>query len=169
MRVAVVCPGPSLPHRWLSWSADRYDLVVAVNRALLVVPDADWLSAGDPVLFTRLLPGVRPRVGVVTMGTTVSECSGLPAWAGLAWVSWSQIPLIAKHHARGRPLNWSVQAALCHAHRLGAAAIDCTGHAGEDRTPERWRREDEDLALTVQLLADAGVAVTRIPPRTEGA
>ncbi len=176
MRIAVCCPGPSLPHLWPGrfW----YDRVWAVNRALLVVPDADWLSAGDPVLYTGLLPGCRPRVGAITMDATIPQVCDRPEWSGLAWVGWDAIPLIAAHKPHGRPLAWSVQVALCHAAQLGATAIDlygadgaaagtpidCTGYAGEDRTPERWRREAADLALTRSLLAQRGVAVHSLSP-----
>jgi hypothetical protein len=186
VKVAIVCPGPSLPRVWRPWSADCYDLVVAVNRALLVVPDADWLSAGDEVVFRRLLPGVRPRIGVITMTATIPEVRDLPAWRGLKWIGWKDVPLIEEHQRRGRPLAWSVQAALCLAAAKGAAAVDlygadgiaggqvedCTGHPGDDRTLERWKREELDLALSTDLLAELGVAVTRIPippPDTTGA
>ncbi len=175
VRVAVCCPGPSLPARWPGRAG--YDVVYAVNRAMIAVPDADWLSAGDPVLFTGLLPvGCRPRVGVVSMGPTIEQVATLPAWNGLAWVDWAAIPLIATHKHRGRPLAWSMQAALCHAAHLGATAIDlvgadgaasttpidCTGYAGEDRTRERWGREELDLALSIELLTAAGICVRRI-------
>lgn len=177
MIAAVCCPGPSLPSRWPGRAA--YEVVWAVNRALITVPDADWLSAGDPVIYTRLLPaGCRPRVGAVAMPTTVETVSGDPAWAGLTWVRWDHLPLIDQHKLRGRPLAWSVQVALCHAAHLGAAhvdlygadgaaagtAIDCTGYPGEDRTPERWRREELDLALTIELLAELGITIHRISP-----
>lgn len=177
MRVAVCCPGPSLPIRWPGRAG--YDLVYAVNRALIPVSDADWLSAGDPPLFTGLLPdGCRPRTGVVSMETTIDQVADIPGWAGLTWVGWRSIPLLDAHKPRGRPISWSVQVALCHAAQLGAVhidlfgadgaasgtAFDCTGYVGEDRTPERWRREALDLDLTVALLAERSVAVHRISP-----
>jgi hypothetical protein len=177
VRAAVCCPGPSLPRRWPGRAG--YDLVWAVNRALIPVPDADWLSAGDPVLFTGLLPvGCRPRVGAVTMDPTIDAVRDLPAWAGLAWVPWSALALVAAHKPRGRPIAWSVQVALCHAAELGATQVDlygadgaaagtpldCTGYAGEDRSIERWRREALDLVLTIELLAAVGVTTTTIAP-----
>lgn len=177
VRVAVCCPGPSLPARWTGRAG--YDVVYAVNRAMITVPDADWLSAGDPVLYTGLLPsGCRPRVGAVSMGPTIAEVASLPAWAGMRWVDWQDVPLIQVHHQRGRPLAWSMQAALCHAAHIGAkhvdlfgadgaastTPIDCTGHPGEDRTRERWGREELDLALSIELLAAAGTTVHRLSP-----
>ncbi len=177
MRVAVCCPGPSLPARWPG-RAD-YDLVWAVNRALITVPEADWLSAGDAILYTSLLPlECRPRIGAVTTDGTIEEISGAPSWAGIIWVGWGSIPRIHAHKAHGRPLSWSMQVALCHAGQLkakhidlygadgaaGGTPIDCTGYAGEDRTPERWRREELDLALTIELLAADGIVINRISP-----
>ncbi len=41
---------------------------------------------------------------------------------------------------------------------------DVSGYEGEDRTLERWRREELDLAATFQLLADHGTTVNRVPP-----
>jgi hypothetical protein len=54
VRVAVCCPGPSLPRRW--FGRIGYDCVYAVNRAMIIVPEADWLSAGDIAFFEDLLP-----------------------------------------------------------------------------------------------------------------
>ncbi len=178
MRVAVCCPGPSLPRRWLGRAG--YDRVYAVNRALIVVPDADWLSAGDPVFYEGLLPdGVRPAVGALAGDDGTAEAArARPSWAGVRIEGWASVPLIAAHAARGRPLAWSVQAALCHAAEAGAVAIDlvgcdgaaggtridCTGYPGENRGPDRWAREEVDLALTVALLAERGIPVARIAP-----
>ncbi len=177
-RVAVCCLGPSLPRRWPG-RAD-YDVVYAVNRALIVVPDADWLSAADPVFYDGLLPeGVRPVVGALAGDdSTVAVARGRPGWEGIHFEGWRSVPLIAEHAARGRPLAWSVQAALCHAAETwpvfvdlfgcdgaaGGTRIDCTGYPGESRGPDRWAREEVDLALTIALLAERRIAVHRIAP-----
>lgn len=177
MIAAVCCPGPSLPRRWNGRAG--YELVHAVNRALIVVPDADWLSAADPAFYEDLLPdGVRPVVGALAGDDSVVEAArARPSWAGIRFAGWRSVPLIAEHAALGRPLMWSVQAALCHAAQLGATwidlvgcdgaaggtRIDCTGYAGESRGPDRWAREEVDLAMTVALLAARSITVNRIP------
>ncbi len=75
-------------------------------------------------------------------------------------------------------MQWSVQAALCHAAEAGAdwidlygcdgaaggTRIDCTGYAGESRGPDRWAREEKDLTHTFALLAERSIPVYRIPP-----
>lgn len=179
MIAAVCCPGPSLPDRWPGRAG--YAEVWAVNRALLAVPDADWLAAGDVVLYQNALLGeARPRVGCLTMPDSVQFMG--PSWGRV--VLWDQVPAIAVHRRRGAPINWSVQSALCHAAWRGATRIDlygcdnaasgtpvdCTGYAGEARTAERWEREERDLAITFALLAESRVTIHRIaPPQRPGA
>lgn len=177
MKVAVCCPGPSLPRRWAGRAG--FDLVVAVNRAMITVPDADWLSAGDIGFYESLLPAsARPRIGVVTMDGHLPRIAADPTWTGRALVGWDAVPLIAEHARRGRALAWSVQVALCQAAHLGARHVDlvgcdgaaggqvedCTGYPGESRGADRWAREEIDLALTFTLLSELGVAVRRIEP-----
>lgn len=175
MKVAVCCPGPSLPTTWMG--RHPYDAVWAVNRALIVV-DADWLSAGDPPIFDGLLPPeAKPRLGVITMKDTLVRFK--PMWPDLLWHSWEEYGLMDEHAAFGRPLSWSVQAALCHAFALGAkridlfgcdgvrstTTIDCTGYAGEDRSQDRWQREALDLGTTYGILGACGVTFNHIHPK----
>ncbi len=177
MKVAVCCPGPSLPRRWAGRAG--FDRVYAVNRAMIAVPDADWLSAADVQFYQNLLPDTaRPRQGVLTGDDVVGLVRSLASWSGRQVVGWGTVDLIAEHARRGRALAWSVQAALCHAGEAGATAIDligcdgaaggtridCTGYAGESRGPDRWAREEIDLALTIALLAERGIHVHRISP-----
>ena len=83
------------------------------------------------------------------------------------------MPLIAAHADRGRAINWSLQAALCHAAQLGAQTIDiygcdligvddATGYKGEDRTGDRWKRENADLSFTIHILQQHNVTVRRL-------
>lgn len=167
MRVAVCCPGPSLPQTWKD--GDAYDVVYAVNRALLVVR-ADWLSAGDICLFQTLLGGARPLVGTFTMVPTREMIKADKTWGRID--TWEESRGFIEHRAV-RPINWSVQAALVHAADSGATSIDlygadctarhdCTGYEGENRNPERWAREEADLAATFGYLSGRGVCVSRI-------
>ncbi len=176
MKAAICCPGPSLPQTWMG--RHPYDTVWAVNRALMVV-DADWLSAGDAPLFAGLLPDdARPRQGVITMADTIRGFRDKPGWTGLTWHSWESYALMDEHLALGRPISWSVQAALCHAYALGARTIDlygcdglrsttildCTGYGGEDRSQDRWQREALDLAITYRLLQGRNIVINHIHP-----
>ncbi len=162
MKAAVCCPGNSLLYRWPGDYA--YAGVWAVNRALLVVA-ADWLSAGDPTLFNdNLLQNKYPRMGVITMADTIPQVRHLDGWGGLEWTAWEKSRHFNEHKI-GRPVNWSVQAALLHACDLGATHIDlygcdsihtktredCTGYLGQDRTLERWKREEEVVIIYIDI------------------
>lgn len=172
MIVAVCCPGPSLLRTYAGFGGD-YDTVWAINTAIKVV-SADWLSGGDLAVYD-LAGDFRPRVGALATPDTVRRLRDRPTWAALALRSWDDVPGIAAQQAAGRPINWSMQAALLHAAHLGARRIDlygcdlagvpdCTGYAGEDRTADRWQREARGLSETTQYLAEHGVAVQRIRP-----
>lgn len=174
MIAAIYCPGPSL-----RWHCNRpnefsppswYDQTWAVNTAIKLVC-GDWLAAGDAVFFAGLLGDHRPGVGVITMRDSVAAAR---AWApGREIANWDAAPLIAEHKARGAPINWSLQSALCHAHARGAelvdvygcdlaGTVDATGYAGENRNDDRWARERRDLDITIALLAEHGTTVRRI-------
>lgn len=176
MIAAIYCPGPSLRTHIERKGADvllaGYDRTWAVNNALKLV-DTDWLAAGDSAWFNGLLGPHRPRVGVVTMGSNRKTVADDASWRDRAIITWDDVPLIAEHHRRGRPINWSLQSALCHATQLGAKRIevygcdlvgttDAAGYKGEDRSAERWARELLDLEFTANLLAEHGTTVTRI-------
>lgn len=168
MKAAIYCPGPSLLR---CVPANYYDVSWAVNTALKIMK-TDWLSAGDPCFFRGLLGEHRPLRGVLSMGSVIDKCHDF--WPTVVhWHRWSSVPLIGKHKELGRPLNWSLQAALCHAAHLGAKEIDiygcdlagvedATGYGGEERTEDRWQREARDLQFTRDLLHSAGIQTTRI-------
>lgn len=68
MRIALLCPGPSLPEFWESWCMDNRDrpqpdIVVAVNTAGWRYAH-DWLCFADRPIFDGL--HVSPRLGYVT-------------------------------------------------------------------------------------------------------
>ncbi len=77
MRIALLCPGPSLPEFWESWSEAHWDnppnLVVAVNTAGWLF-SCDWLCCADMPIITDLhdfSPNIKktylePRIGYIT-------------------------------------------------------------------------------------------------------
>lgn len=178
MIAAVLTPGPSLS-RISSVDLSAYDVTWAVNTAIKLVR-ADWLAAGDPEAVKRSIGPFRPRLGLLTMGTTAKEIENCPTWSGIRIATWSDVPTIDEHERRGRPLSWSIQTALCHAAHLGARRIDlygcdlyrpdfdpwqtvdAAGYQGEDRNRQRWERERRDIELTTSILAEAGATVQRI-------
>ena len=175
MIAAVLCPGPSLMRRWPDCGV-VYDVVFTVNTAAKLVR-GDWLCAGDKCFFRGLLGDApRPLAGIVTCPDSLTDAC---RWAPSSLVNtWADVPLIGLHARRGRPINWTVQSALCQAHALGAKHVDlygcdgaaggrvedATGYRGEDRTAERWEREERDLAWTKALLAEHGTTINRIEP-----
>ena len=71
-RIAVLCPGPSLPRFWGEQKKLGWDAVVAVNRAGWIY-DCDWLVYADRPIGDAIRSGDAdpPRVGYVTHPRTV--------------------------------------------------------------------------------------------------
>lgn len=170
-RAAILCPGPSL----LNYDLEQlvaYDKTYAVNTAIKIY-HADILSAGDITMVRGVIGSHRPTQTLITMGSVADQIKDDPAWSGIELCAWSSVPLIAKHKELGRPINWSVQVALCHAAHIGMQSIDligcdmrgdadATGYGGEDRTEDRWKRERSDIEFTKSLLHGMGAAVHRV-------
>jgi hypothetical protein len=96
-----------------------------------------------------------------------------PEWHGLEWLSWFDLAWYRENNDR-RPVSWSVQIALLHAGQYAShidlygadcrGTTDATGYNGENRTDDRWQREEADLSSTIALLNEHGVTVNRITP-----
>ena len=179
MIAAILCPGQSLMQTWPN-AGPVYDLVLTVNTAGKLI-QGDWLCAGDKSFFRGLLGDCpRPRSGILCTPESVYGAIiwGAPDIAGSQVIGWPEVPLIEEHTKRGRPINWTVQSALCFAAHLGTlhvdlygadgaastSTIDASGYRGEDRTAERWAREESDLSWTRTILAEFGTTVNRIAP-----
>lgn len=175
MIVAICCPGQSLMRRWTETTAS-HDLLITVNAAANLMR-SDWVCAADKSWYRGLLsPTVRPRHGYLVAPDARTDA--LTFANGLEVLTWENVSLIHQHTAEGRPINWSVQAALCFAEQLGAdeiilygadgrnstSTVDASGYGGEDRTPDRWEREERDLAYTIAMLNGRSTKVTRIEP-----
>jgi hypothetical protein len=65
MRIAVLCCGPSLPDAWADWKRPAYDLVIAINGAILKYP-CDWAACSDHRMSMEVIKAIRagrlPRV-----------------------------------------------------------------------------------------------------------
>jgi hypothetical protein len=172
---AICCPGQSLMRRW-SERTTSHDLVIAVNNAAKLI-DSDWVCAADKSWYrglfgTEIKP---PRTGYLVAPDAADDAQ---AFTASQVITWENVALIHQHAKQGRPINWSVQSALCLAEQLGArhvilygadgrrsvGPIDAAGYRGEDRTAERWEREERDIAYTVEMLAGLGTTVQRIEP-----
>lgn len=154
----------------------KHDLVITVNAAANLM-DSDWVCAADKSWYRGLLKPcvLPPRGGYLVAPDAEADAR---AFTSSQVITWENVSLIHRHHAQGRPINWSVQAALCFADQLGASrvilygadgrnstgTVDAAGYGGEDRTAERWEREEHDLAYTIKMLAGLGTTVQRIEP-----
>lgn len=176
MIIAICCPGQSFVRRW-SEATSKHDLVIAVNAAAKFT-ESDWVCAADKVWYRGLFGSEvkPPRIGYLVSNDAVKDAKQFsPDHAVLGW---ENVALIHEHTKQGRPINWSVQAALCLADQLGAdhvilygadgrksvGTIDASGYKGEDRSAERWEREESDLAFTIAMLAGRNTTVQRIEP-----
>jgi hypothetical protein len=180
MKIAICCPGQSLVRRW-SERTIEYDTTIAVNAAAKVV-SSDWVCAPDKVWYRGLFGDdlKQPRHGFLVAPDAYDDAKRfiLRYNDPLAILTWENIALIHQHTKEGRPINWGVQSALCFAEQLGATAItlygadgrksistiDASGYKGEDRTAERWEREENDIAYTFAMIRSRGTTIERIDP-----
>jgi hypothetical protein len=167
MKIAVLCPGPSLA---VSWGGGRqaYDCRIAVNRAIMHHP-CEWWSAGDwPML--QDVDG-RPSVGICSQDDAVRLARGgslIPQTRmPKQFVSWSELP-------QKNP-GYSMIAAIALAVHLGGVQIDVYGDdkhgakdwdgqvAGKNRGDARWAKESLVMANTIAMLtAQRPLSITHI-------
>jgi hypothetical protein len=151
MKVAVLCPGPSLPRHWHGkGSAWWFDWVIAVNTAAWHYP-CHWQHAHDDHSLDPILRGEypRPTLGILTAYDKVDKVRG----AGF-------LPVLGDRYAQfARPrftrCGWSAPNAIAFA--LQAAGVmgqvcvygmdfadsanDYCGQPGNDYGPHRWDAE----------------------------
>ena len=174
MRIALLCPGPSLA-RTFPACAGGYDLVLAVNHAVLIAR-ADWWVFADWTLFTQCDPDYAPRVF-----TTTSAVRGIERCSLETRFKRHCEPLLFEDRWPEYPGElgwtlWSACAGLVLGAHLGATYIDVYGAdwtcepdwdgtqlVGNNRGDIRWRQERVCWArLQVWLAETKGVWVQRI-------
>jgi hypothetical protein len=187
MKVALLCPGPSLP--LFEGRAAQYDQVLAVNRAVLAFPadfwvmlDAEAFRLAREVMQRPSWPPERLPVLVSWGDQHVERCSRYPEARQLpfvpveySWLPHEWQPDGAEHPT---PLLWdsfSGTAALVLARRQGAVEIDAYGvdwsglvdwdgkaDPNSTRGEERWAREQSLWQDLTTLFARDGIRVRRI-------
>lgn len=152
MIAALLCPGPSLlrscpPDKGL----ELFDVVVAVNRAILLRPSFEqlvhWHACGD----WDTLRAIRraPKTGVVTTRDSArvtrewDDKSGCPIYRHVVWEEWENLPIAP---------SYSTVAGLAIIAKLGITEVmvfgddkrgleDWDGAGAKNRSDDRWARE----------------------------
>lgn len=166
---AVLCSGPSLKKTWPVGTdlIGNYDIVIAVNLAMLYEPRAQWWCAGD--WDTLKLFAGRPTVGICTIRDAAEIAHKVipadrwnPAWKFIAWED-----LAFREGKSGiTALGLAVHLGASTVHIFGddkAGDVDCTGYVDTNRGPDRWAdeiRERDDLMRRAR--AESGVTFLQV-------
>lgn len=161
MRIALLCPGPSLPRTFDP--AAGYDVTVGVNRAILCHP-CDWFASFDASTVKTLAV---PTDKVFTRAHCFpAGCDGVALETVIG-----DYPAVRLWEAG----MFSACGALLLCSWLGADVIDVYGtdwtpgpdfdgkaSPGDWRVAERWRRETRVWDKIAGVLQSQGVSVKRI-------
>lgn len=169
MRIAVLCPGPSLTRTYPD--ADRaHDIVIGVNRAVLAFR-CDWWSFMDRHVFHEWRPDYPVKLFTldnVSVSTSHIEafnaCEVLvhPAMRTSRRCAWNTFSatsalVLAAEHLRADTVD------VYGADMVGAADYDGKTDPRFNRTDKRWGKEVTIWNRTVEtLLNDPALPVTRI-------
>ncbi len=165
MKVAILCPGPSLVRTWPSEHV--YDCFLGVNRAVLAAP-CDWWVAGD-WMYLKETPA-QPRIGYCTIADVIRhirEDALIPAERlspSAQFVAWEDLPF---------QRTYSTVAAFGLAAHLGATRVDVygddksgtadfDGREGENRGLGRWEEELQATAAAIAFLAARNIPTRHI-------
>jgi hypothetical protein len=162
MTAALLSCGPSLA---LYPGRDAFDVVIAVNRAVLV-GGYTWWSVGDILTVGRLYPSLPYAPLIWTHTETMRQVIGRFGWVDGKTYHRDEI--------NARWSMFSATAGLMLAKKLGAERVECYGcdMAGEqnwdgtaeptaNRTEQRWERERVIWEKTRNLVEEFGVEVIR--------
>jgi hypothetical protein len=187
MKIAILCPGPSLP--LFEGRGPDYSQVLAINRACLLFPadfwvmlDGDAFRSGAEVMQRPSWPPDRLPVLVSFADQHAARCH--------RWSEARRLPFIPVEYdwlphdwepapgAPKQPLLWdtfSATTALVLAKRLGAVQVDVYGadqagpadwdgytHADYARAEDRWTRERDLWRDLVKYFAGVGMTIRRI-------
>jgi len=175
MRIAVLCPGPSLRETFRPHQSGGYATLIGVNRV------AKWFGLGywvalDHDLFDHVRPIGAPTWVVCGYERSLAIAKH-PALAELTWFKKQDVQFLARPPVC--PVNWSTWSettAIVLAAQLGATEIDtygndwtgtadCDGWEGaQNRKDERWQRTRTVFEGLVPILAERGVTLRRVRP-----
>lgn len=177
LRVAILCPGPSLRETWPEGGRlDGFDLVLAVNNAAEWAPCEWWVSNDAHPLKTYQ---GKPSVGICTNGANAETLTGDRSYLppAVTHEDLDALKVVASHrltHEKApRIAGWSTCSAIILAARLGARYValygdDKQGNAYHDglinkgSKPSRWERETKNQSTLVRTLGASGVEVVNI-------
>lgn len=153
MRAAILCPGPSLASTWpiVGYSDTAFGQVIAVNRALVRHPKADWLVSADWPMIKSLGLDTPTVDGRPVKVCTQDRCAEILRAKGRDALGFGAL--------MGGHFCYSTLAAFALAEHLGASDVYVFGDdkygeldfdgaaAGMNRTEGRWaielRQQDE--------------------------
>jgi hypothetical protein len=169
MRIAILCPGPSLSH---FDGPDDYAEIIGVNRAATAFRCSIW-ACGDYPLWLQAREAV---IGTPLLFTAAASASWLRDNLYLK----ADAPLVefeSLYDGDEHTLQWplfTATAALWYAAAKGARLIRTFGadwagtgdwdhvQAGNNRTEDRWKLEAATWGRIVNVLAGRGVTVERV-------
>lgn len=174
MRVALLCPGPSLAG--LDLDRDKYDCTIGVNRAALQEVVGWWVFL-DWRVFMEYQPPYRPRLLTTrACATAVEKRSKAEEFHAHERMVAEDLFDFLPHHRVGWTL-YSATTALVFAAWLGAKQVDAYGadmHGTQDydghtsktdnRTDKRWATERALWGLVCDELKRCGIKVKRYGP-----
>lgn len=138
MRLAILCPGPSLTDS--AYDPDAFDLTIAVNTAALSHP-CDWMCAVDRDLIQRAVPRY--------VNGLVRGFASNPAWMRhLEFLGFKVRPLLPYSHYTFPNALWF--ALTLYPESIDVFGFDCTDTPHADGSigtigEERWRKELPDV------------------------
>lgn len=164
-RAHIFSNGPSLKTTTrLPWSCAA-GARIAVNRAIKIVPDIDWLVFGDKIIVDEMQSGRLPYPRVGICAPLILHNAQLQA-SGLRCVPWEDLAL-------PRDFGYSANIAIWFAfHRLRLDTLHLYGfdhHDGDHadgtptppRVPNRWAREIPLFEAVKDAVQREGAVVVR--------
>jgi hypothetical protein len=181
MKVAILCPGPSI--RFFRGGA--YSQLIGVNRAVLLYR-CDWWAVSDrQIIFQAFDDGIdyQPKIFTRSDNKKHMAASGRPVvreYFNQCHKKWYEDPDLKPRfqNVGEHKCNWplfTATAAIVLAKRLGAKQIDIYGAdmrgtrdfdgfegEGYNRTEDRWDTERTILNRLTAWMADHGTTIRRV-------
>jgi hypothetical protein len=166
---AILCAGPSLVQTWQHALYSRYDVVIAVNRAILHEPSAHWWCAADWDTFAVIVGS--PTIGICSIRDAIRVLPTVfpkerwhPEWK---LVAFEDLPFWSGKSSLGT-IGLALYLKATEIDIYGddkSGETDCSGIKSGDREPSRWAFEAKAMKDMMDRARDEfGVVCTQIRP-----